>query len=184
MGSSGNANATGAMMLSAAKSKDIATFQRLGANAADTADTVNMPEFEALPGKLLSEEGLLITSSTCSHDSPVSHWGVLRPSGGRFHTDKDNDAWATVMLPKPSYVNGVIIVTSGGNHQRLNNMIVQVSNDGQSWQNASKNLGECTQQVIKVEFPEMGARFVRILRKGGPEFFHLYGIYCYGRDGA
>lgn len=184
MGGSGNANATGAMMLSAAKSKDIATFQRLGANAADTADTVNMPEFEALPGKLLSEEGLLITSSTCSHDSPVSHWGVLRLSGGRFHTDKDNDAWATVMLPKPSYVNGVIIVTSGGNHHRLNNMIVQVSNDGQSWQNASKNLGECTQQVIKVEFPEMGARFVRILRKGGPEFFHLYGIYCYGRDGA
>ena len=184
MGGSGNADATGAMMLSAAKSKDIATFQRLGANAADTADTVNMPEFEALPGKLLSEEGLLITSSTCSHDSPVSHWGVLRPSGGRFHTDKDNDAWATVMLPKPSYVNGVIIVTSGGNHQRLNNMIVQVSNDGQSWQNASKNLGECTQQVIKVEFPEMGARFVRILRKGGPDFFHLYGIYCYGRDGA
>lgn len=184
LGGSGNGNATGAMMLAAAKSQDIATFQRLGANAADTADAVNMPEFEPLPGKLLSEDGLLITSSTCNHDSPVSHWGVLRLSGGRFHTGKDTDAWATVMLPKPSYVSGVIIVTNGGNHQRLNNMIVQVSNDGQSWQNASKNLGECTQQVIKVEFPEASARYVRILRKGGPDFFHLYGIYCYGRDGA
>lgn len=184
MGGSGNANATGSMMLAAAKSNDIATFQRLGANAADTADSVNMPEFEHLPGKLLSEDGLLITSSTCSHDSPVSHWGVLRTTGGRFHTGKDTDAWATVMLPKPSYVNGVIIVTNGGNHHRLNNMIVQVSNDGQSWQNACKNLGECTQQVIKVEFPEQSARYVRILRKGGPDFFHLYGIFCYGRDGA
>lgn len=184
LGGSGNGNATGAMMLAAAKSQDIATFQRLGANAADSADTVRMPEFEPLSGKLLSEDGLLITSSTCNHDSPVSHWGVLRLSGGRFHTGKDTDAWATVMLPKPSYVSGVIIVTNGGNHQRLNNMIVQVSNDGQSWQNASKNLGECTQQVIKVEFPEMSARYVRILRKGGPDFFHLYGIYCYGRDGA
>lgn len=184
LGGSGNGNATGAMMLAAAKSQDIATFQRLGANASDTADAVNMPEFEPLPGKLLSEDGLLITSSTCNHDSPVSHWGVLRLSGGRFHTGKDTDAWATVMLPKPSYVSGVIIVTNGGNHQRLNNMIVQVSNDGQSWQNASKNLGECTQQVIKVEFPETSARYVRILRKGGPDFFHLYGIYCYGRDGA
>ena len=184
MGGSGNANATGAMILAAAKAKDIATFQRLGSNASDKADTVSMPEFEHLPGKLLSEDGLLITSSTCNHDSPVSHWGVLRTSGGRFHTAKDENAWATVMLPKPSYVNGVIIVTNGGNHQRLNNMIVQVSNDGMSWQNASKDLGECRQQVIKVEFPEVGARFVRILRKGGPDFFHLYGIYCYGRDGA
>ncbi len=184
MGGSGNANATGTMMLAAAKARDIATFQRLGANAADTADTVTMPEFDPLPGKLLSENGLLITSSTCNHDSPVSHWGVLRTSGGRFHTGKDENAWATVMLPKPCYVNGVIIVTNGGNHQRLNNMIVQVSDDGQSWQNASKDLGECRQQVIKVEFPEMPARYVRILRKGGPDFFHLYGIYCYGRDGA
>ena len=184
MGGSGNSDATGTMILAAAKSQDIATFQRLGSNAADKADPVNMPEFEHLPGKLLSEGGLLITSSTCSHDSPISHWGVLRTSGGRFHTDKDSDAWATVMLPKPSYVNGVIIVTNGSNHQRLNNMVVQVSNDGRSWQNASKNLGECTQQVIKVEFPEMGARYVRILRKGGPDFFHLYGIFCYGRDGA
>lgn len=184
MGGSGNRDATGTMILAAAKSRDIATFQRLGSNAASSADTVNMPEFEHLPGKWLSEDGLLITSSTCNHDSPVSHWGVLRTSGGRFHTDKDTDAWATVMLPKPSYVNGVIIVTNGSNHQRLNNMVVQVSNDGQSWQNASKNLGECTQQVIRVEFPEMGARYVRILRKGGPDFFHLYGIYCYGRDGA
>ncbi len=184
MGGSGNAGATGAMILAAAKAKDIATFQRLGSNASDSADKINMPEFEALPGKLLSEEGLLMTSSTCNHDSPVSHWGVLRPSGGRFHTGNDEDAWATVMLPKPSYVNGVIIVTSGGNHQRLHNMIVQVSSDGLTWQNASKDLGECTQQVNKVEFPEMPARFVRILRKGGPDFFHLYGIYCYGRDGA
>lgn len=184
MGGSGNADATGVMMLAAAKAHDIATFQRLGANGADTADVVNMPAFDPLPGKLLSEEGLLITSSTCKYDSPVSHWGVLRPSGGRFHTGEDTDAWATVMLPKPGYVNGVIIVTNGGNHQRLKNMIVQVSDDGKNWTNASKDLGECTQQVIRVEFPEALGRYVRILRKGGPNYFHLFGIYCYGRDAA
>ncbi len=184
MGGSGDSDATASMLLASAKARDIATFQRLGANAAESADVVTMPEFEPLPGKLLSENGLLQTSSTCNHDSPVSHWGVLRASGGRFHTGKDENAWAMVMLPKPSYVTGVIIVTTGSNHQRLNNMVVQVSDDGMSWRNASKDLGTCTQQVIKVEFPEHSARFVRILRKGGPDFFHLYGIYCYGRDGA
>lgn len=184
MGGGDNTQVTGQLMLSAAKAKDIPTFQRLGANSADQVQMPSeMPELPDMSGKLLSEEGLLITSSTCGHDSPVSHWGVLRPTGGRFHTDKEENPWATVMMPKPGYVNGVIIVTNNGNHQRLNNMEVQVSDDGQSWRSI-KNLGNCTQQVMKVEFPETLARFVRILRKGGPDYFHLFGIYIYGRDAA
>ena len=165
-------------MLSAAKSNDIATFQRLGSNSSEAVEVPgDMPELPEMPGKLLSENGLLITSSTCSHDAPISHWGVLRPSGGRFHTARDENAWATVMMPKPGYVNGVVI-------QRLNNMVVQISDDGQSWRNVSKDLGPCTQRVIKVEFTETLGRFIRILRKGGPDFFHLNGIYVFGRDAA
>ncbi len=184
MGGGDNSQVTGQLMMSAARAKDISTFQRLGANSADQVETPSsMPELPEMPGKLLSEEGLLATSSTCNHDSPVSHWGVLRPSGGRFHTDKEENAWASVMLPKPGYVNGVVIVTNGGNHQRLNNMEVQISDDGTSWQTI-KNLGDCTQQVIKVDFQEVLGRHVRILRKGGPDFFHLFGIYVYGRDAA
>ena len=184
MGGGDNTAVTGQLMLSAAKAKDIDSFQRLGANSIEHMDIPdNMPELPEMPGKLLSERGLLITSSTSKYDSPVSHWGVLRTTGGRFHTDKDENAWATVMIPKPSYVNGVVIVTNGQNYERLNNMVVQVSNDGETWQNI-KELGACSEQVVKVEFPEVPARFVRILRKGGPDFFHLYGIYAYGRDGA
>ena len=48
----------------------------------------------------------------------------------------------------------------------------------------SKDLGPCTQRVIKVEFTETLGRFIRILRKGGPDFFHLNGIYVFGRDAA
>lgn len=184
MGGGDNTKVTGQLMMSAAKSKDIATFQRLGANSADQVETpADMPELPEMPGKLLSADGLLATSSTCNHDSPVSHWGVIRPSGGRFHTGKDENAWASVMMPKPGYVNGVVIVTNGGNHQRLNNMVVQISDDGESW-STIKELGECKQRVIRLDFQERLGRHVRILRKGGPEFFHLNGIYVYGRDAA
>ncbi|MBR6576221.1 MAG: discoidin domain-containing protein, partial [Akkermansia sp.] len=184
MGGGDNTKVTGQLMMSAAKSKDIATFQRLGANSADQVETpADMPELPEMPGKLLSADGLLATSSTCNHDSPVSHWGVIRPSGGRFHTDKDENAWASVMMPKPGYVNGVVIVTNGGNHQRLNNMVVQISDDGESW-STIKELGECKQRVIRLDFQERLGRHVRILRKGGPEYFHLNGIYVYGRDAA
>lgn len=184
MGGSDNTKVTGQLMMSAARSKDIATFQRLGSNSADQVEIpADMPELPEMPGKLLSADGLLATSSTCNHDSPVSHWGVIRPSGGRFHTDKDENAWASVMMPKPGYVNGVVIVTNGGNHQRLNNMVVQISDDGESW-STIKELGECNQRVIKLDFQERLGRHVRILRKGGPEYFHLNGIYVYGRDAA
>ena len=87
------------------------------------------------------------------------------------------------MLPKPGYVNGVVIVTNGGNHHRLHNMVVQISDDGESWSNI-KDLGECKQRVIKIEFQERLGRHIRVLRKGGPEFFHLNGIYVFGRDAA
>ncbi len=182
-GGGSNANVTGQLMMSAARAKDIDTFQRLGANAADSYATPGMPELPAMPGKFLSEDGLLRTSSTCNHDAPVEHWGVLRPSGGRFHTGKDENAWASVMLPKPSYINGVVVVATDSNHQRLTNMVVQLSDDGENWHTV-KEIGNCTNRLMKVEFPEEPGRFVRILRKGGPEFFHLNGIYVYGRDGA
>lgn len=184
MGGGDNTKVTGQMMMAAAKAKDIATFQRLGANCQDKMETPgDMPELPDMPGKLLSENGLLATSSTCNHDSAISHWNVLRPCGGRFHTGKDENAWASVMLPKPGYVNGVVIVTTNGNHHRLNNMVVQISDDGQSWTDL-KSLGNCNQRVIKIEFQEHLGRHIRILRKGGPEFFHLNGIYVYGRDAA
>lgn len=184
MGGGDNKKVTGQLMMSAAKAKDIATFQRLGTNSADQVETpADMPELPAMSGKLLSAEGLLSTSSTCNFDSPISHWGVIRPSGGRFHTGKDENAWASVMMPKPGYVNGVVIVTNGSNHNRLNNMVVQISDDGESWSDI-KNLGECKERVIKLEFQERLGRHIRILRKGGPEFFHLNGIYVYGRDAA
>lgn len=184
MGGGDNTKVTGQLMLSAARARDIATFQRLGANNADHVQQPVMPELPEMPGKLLSENGLLITSSTGSHDSPISHWGVTRLSGGRFHTESEENPWATVMMPKPGYVNSVVIVATDSNLGRLKNMIVQVSDDGDNWQDVSKDLGECTQRVVKVEFPEVLARFVRIRRKGGPEYFHLNGIYVYGRDAA
>ena len=62
-------------------------------------------------------------------------------------------------------------------------MEIQISDDGNNWHTVKK-LGNCTQRLIKVEFPEDLARFVRVVRKGGPEFFHLNGIYVYGRDAA
>ncbi len=175
-------------ILAAEKNQDMAAFQSMGKMIAGMGHKnagINMPKFEPFPGKLASEGGLVWMSSTSKWDKPHEHAALLSPTGGTFHTGKDKDAFVAVQLPRQVYVTGMVIVTSPGNMHRLNNMKIQVSENGKDWTDVEQ-LGPCKQRVIRVDLGSKlpVAKYVRILRPGGPEFFHLNGIYIYGNQAA
>ena len=150
-----------------------------------TTPNNKMPQFEPFPGKLVSEDGLLfLSSSSKQHDDPCAHPGVLRLSGGRFHTEKDKEAWAAVELSRLVEVSGVVVVTTPNNMGRMHGMRIQVSESGKDgeWKDVGKPVQEVKQRVnrydLRTEKPR--ARFIRVLRPEPADFFHLNGIYVYG----
>ncbi|MDO5470564.1 MAG: discoidin domain-containing protein [Akkermansia sp.] len=175
-------------ILAAEKNRDLSAFQAISKMIAATGHKnpdVKIPAFEPFPGKLASEGGLVWTSSTSNWDKPHEHAGLLTPEGGTFHTGKDTDAYIAVALPRQVYVNGIVIVTAPGNSHRHNNMKIQVSEDGENWTDVHQ-FGPCTQRIMRSDLggKRPVAKYVRILRVGGPEFFHLNGIYIYGDQAA
>lgn len=175
-------------ILAAEKNRDMASFQAIASMIEKMGHKnpgINMPSISPFPGKLASEGGMVWTSSTSKWDNPHEHAGLLTPEGGTFHTGKDKDAYVTVELPRQVNVTGVVIVTSPGNLHRCHNMVVQVSENGKDWTSV-KELGPCNQRVCRVDLGDKLplAKYVRILRSGGPEFFHLNGIYVYGNQAA
>lgn len=170
--------------------RDINSFQALGKMVSEkyrNSKEANIPPFTPFPGKLASQGGLIWTSSTSQWDKPCAHFGLLEPNGGSFHTDKDTDAFVGVLLPKQVFVTGIVLVTTNGNFHRLNNMKVQVSETGNDndWQDVYKH-GQCKERVIRIDLQNKlpRAKYIRIIREGGPEFFHLNGIYVYGNQAA
>ncbi len=180
----------GQAILGAERMRDRNVFQALGKLLSPNyrAPRQQMPAWEAFPGKLVSQGGLLYTSSTCQHDDPAAHWGVLEPTGGRFHTKSEKDAWVVVQLPKTAVISGVVTVAPEGNLWRLPGMKVQYSESGRDddWQDAGAMPNPTGQRVNRLDLQEKKprARYIRILRPGGPEFFHLFGIYVYGKPAA
>ncbi len=176
-------------ILAAESMADLSTFQAIGKMLSPTYTTPKdkMPAHTPYAGKLVSQGGIIRTSSTSRFDNPCEHWGVLEPVGGRFHTNKDKDAWVSVQLPRQAYVTGLAIIATPGNRWRLHNMKVQVSETGKDddWQDVAQ-LGECKQRVLQVDLSSARprAKYVRIVRVGGPEFFHLNAIYIYGEQAA
>ena len=177
-----------APLLAAEKSRDRSAFNAIADMVKATGHKnvgIKMPKFESFPGKLASEKGLIWTSSTSKWDNPHEHPALLTPEGGTFHTAKDKDAFVAVELPRQVYVTGIVLVTSPGNIHRCNNMKVQVSENGTDWKDVH-DFGPCKNRVMRSDLggKKPVAKYVRILRVGGPEFFHLNGIYIYGEQAA
>lgn len=174
-------------ILTAEKNRDLDTFQSIGAMVPDKFKKADrpMPKHEPFPGKLASKGGLIWASSTSNFDRPCTHWSLLEPEGGSFHTAKDTDAYVVVQLPRQVNVTGVVIVANAGSQFRLNNIKVQVSEDGEKWTDVHQ-FGPFQGNMMRVDLTEKLplAKYVRILRPGGPEFFHLNGIYIYGNQAA
>jgi hypothetical protein len=175
-------------ILAAEKNRDVAAFQSLAKMVKATGfknQDVQMPKVEPFPGKLASEGGLVWMSSTSKWDKPHDHAGLLTPEGGSFHTEKDKDAYVAVELPRQVNVTGIVVVCTNGNLHRCNNMKVQVSENGTDWKDVH-DFGPCNQRVMRADLGGKLplAKYVRILRQGGPEFFHINGIYIYGKQAA
>lgn len=175
-------------ILASETNRDRAAFQAIGKMVAATGHKnpdIKMPAIEPFPGKLASEGGLVWMSSTSNWDKPHEHAGLLTPEGGTFHTAKDKDAYVAVELPRQVNITGIVIVTAPGNMHRHNNMKIQVSENGEDWTDV-KSLGPCKQRVMRTDLDGKlpVAKYVRIVREGGPEFFHLNGIYIYGNQAA
>lgn len=174
-------------LLTAEKSRDLNTFQAIGNMLSDKYKKPSnvLPKHEPFPGKLASQGGLVWASSTSQWDNACSHWGLLEPCGGTFHTGKDTDAYIVVQMPKQVHVTGVVLITNPGNLHRLHNMKIQVSEDGENWTDVYQ-YGQCKQRVMRADLGDKlpVAKYVRIVRPGGPEFFHLNGIYIYGNQAA
>lgn len=179
----------GPIILATESAGDIQSFQAIAKVLPEQfrSPSNSIPEPEPFPGKVVSRGGILrLSTSDPQYDHPCAHWGVLEPGvGGSFHTDHEKDAWVVVTLPKQAHLTGLVIRTTDGNLHRLNNMQVQVSEDGERWRTVA-DLGECTQRDIRVDLggEQPLAKYVRILRVGGPEFFHLLNIVAYGKPAA
>ncbi len=173
----------------------------LNAEASDDIDSFNtlnkmvdeekryeggIPKFEPFAGELVSEGGLVRMSSTVDkHDTPLKHAGLLSLKGGKFHTGKDKDAYVVVQLPRISQVTGLVFIGTPNQRARLKGIKIQVSETGadDSWEDVH-DCGDATpDRVNRIDLSKKKprARFVRLLRVGGPEFFHLNGIYIYGK---
>lgn len=175
-------------ILAAEQNRDLAAFQAIAKMIKGCGyknEEIKMPKIAPFPGKLASEDGLVWMSSTSPHDKPQDHAGLLTPEGGSFHTEKDTDAFIAVELPRQVQVTGVVIVATNGNLGRCNNMKVQVSENGNDWTDVHE-FGTCDERVMRSDLNGRRpvAKYVRILRQGGPEFFHLNGIYIYGNPAA
>ena len=176
-------------IIAAEKNRDMAAFNSIAGMIKESGyknkDFVAIPKIEPYPGKLASAGGLIWTSSTSQWDKVQEHAGLLTPEGGSFHTDKDKDAFIAVELPRQVEVTGVVVVAVNGALGRCNNMKVQVSENGTDWTDVH-DFGPCGQRVMRTDLngKKPVAKYVRIVRQGGPEFFHLNGIYVYGTQAA
>ncbi len=178
----------GQALLGTERMRDRTSFQAIGKLLPAKFRKPTLPEWESFPGQLVSRGGLLFISSTCQHDYPPEHWGVLEPTGGRFHTGGDKDAYGAVELPKMSYITGVVTIAPDGNLWRLTNMKVQYSETGKDddWHDAGPMPNPTGQRVNRLDLQKSKprARFIRILRPGGPELFHLNAIFVYGQPAS
>ena len=177
------------IILAAEKAGDITTFQSLAKMLPEefTNPKEKIPAHKPFPGKLMSKGGLIWTSSTSQWDKVCAHWGLLEPNvGGQFHTAKDNPAWVVVQLPRQAKITGVAAIAAPGQQNRFNDLKVQVSETGRDddWKDVGV-LSKVGGQELRAEVTGMPtAKYVRILRPGGPDFFYLFGIYVYGEQAA
>ena len=181
------------IILAAENNRDISAFQSVSKLVSPDKAHDNRPigDFEAFPGKMVSEGGLLFSSSPGNRwDNPSTHANVLTKLGGKVHTNKEKAPWVAVRLPKHAEISGVVLAahSNGANWYRLNNLQIQISETGKDddWHNVGTPSGKCTGRILRfdltAEHPK--ALYVRVIRPDANDVFHLDGFYVYGTPAA
>jgi hypothetical protein len=169
-------------MTSAARRRDCESFQTF-------ASLHPNPRLEGLPAyprprgvQWLSQKASIQFSSTSRYDDLSGHASVLGFSGGFFHTDKSEDEWAEVTLPRISRITGIVINNSPTFQSRALPLTIQVSQDGESWQDVERIESNASQWEIDLSASSPTARFVRINGAvGRSDFFHFRRILIFGQ---
>lgn len=157
------------------------------------AQAAAAPKSEPFPGELLSQDGLLQTSSACGHDRPLSYEQVLREgAGGYFDTNHEEKPWAQAQLPGEATLTGIVLVNrhelapAGAEFQWAVPLKVSASLDGKTWTELARF--DKAQAVFRVDLAgkAVKARYVRIERVPGedktkpPGRFHFRNFLVYG----
>lgn len=182
----------GGLMLAAEKARDTSTFYAISKmiDPKEIHGTADIPAPTPFPGKLVSEGGLPFASSTSEWDAPHTHSGLLTQKGGKIHTGKDTNAWIAVKLPRHAYITGVVFAGTNewGLIHRFRPLRVQVSDTGNAddWHDVGAEIPSTGNYINRFDLQQERpkALYVRVLRSGGPEFFHANGIYVYGEPAA
>lgn len=133
--------------------------------------------------RLVSDQGLLLLSTTSDWDHPVDHRNVLRNAPGQFHTDRETANWALVDLGRTLPVSTVMIVKNAGNEGRSKHMRVSRSVDGATFFPVDES--EQTPRTWTVDVRNANARWIKVERLSDEaDFFHLRNILVFTKGGA
>lgn len=182
------------LILAASENGNISVFRKLSA----LQDKVSKykPKGKRYPSRdfdaaLISDEGLLRTSSSPNGDTPGAYARALdgRPcTGNAFRTDKETAPWAMVMLPEPAVVKGIVVVDAGkdAKSRALQTPFdVQLSEDGQNWQTVLTESD--ARETYRVDLTKNRHKYLCVRVRRSPdaekeEPFSLAKILVYGRN--
>jgi hypothetical protein len=162
----------------AAASGDKATFQAIGKLTAGVFDKQSISP-KKFPGILLSSGGTFAIQEPGNRwDDPSRHWGVIEEHGGDFHTNV-TPSTATIRLGNYGDLTGIVLVTRGGQLQRLVGAKLQTSIDGKEWTDVHTFTKRSQVHRIDLRGKKISAGYVRVIDEGQPSLhfhkFHVYG---------
>ena len=179
------------MILSVSKAGNLMAFRQLAAlrdRLAPCREAGQPYPKEDFGGQLLSDAGLLQTSTTSLWDHPEDYPRALDATPAAeyaFHTDKEKDPWALVTLAGPAEVRGIVLVnrTNGTNGWRQTPIAVQVSEDGSAWRTVFTDAEARAVYRVDLAAAAPHAKFVKVLREPEAQdnYFHLRKILVYGK---
>jgi hypothetical protein len=152
------------------------------------------PKFEPFPEYLLSQDGMLQTSSACQFDRPLSYRQVLGGGiGGWFDTNAEEMPWAQVQLAGEGELTGIVLVNRyevGSTQDEFQWVVpfkVSVSLDGKTWTEVASF--DKAEAVFRVDLQgrKLLARHVRAERQPSadkskpPGRFHLRSFQVFGK---
>ena len=191
-------NALGEAIYTASENKDRRIFQAIGKIAYKKCKK-NFPRnkfrFRGFSGSLVSMTGRIETAATIDPDGSCNlHWAVLQKDGGSMPGKFEGSDGLNVELEKTAEINGVVCLFAEGASVdavgckftdakvRRNQFILDVSLDGQNWEQAAVGQYEGTTVRFATRKERPKGKYLRVRRKS--EFKlegSVVGFYAYGK---
>ncbi|MBQ9693670.1 MAG: discoidin domain-containing protein, partial [Kiritimatiellae bacterium] len=171
----------------ASEAGNLTAFQRLS----DLCNTLRPPasrqplKLTFTQAPLLSDKGLLRTSTTSNWDQPGNYRAVIdgQTAIGNFHTASESAPWAEVELPGMADISAVYIENiHTQNNSRAVPFNVTISQNGKDWKKVAN--ATTSQETWQFTFPPVKGRFVRVTWTGNADaktFLHFRKFTVHGK---